>query len=185
MRARLLLMVIVAGTGGSIHAKSSARIEDMSWLSGCWSFAGKNGITEEHWLPPAGGAMLGLSRTIREDKMVQFEYLAIREVDGKLSYVATPSRQKETVFPLARHSPAELVFENPGHDFPQRVIYRKRPDGLAVRIEGVVDGNARSADFPFKRCPEDLPLTARPTPATALPTRQAPRESPSSSAARP
>jgi hypothetical protein len=157
MRARLLLTLVVATTGGPIHAQSTARIEDAAWLSGCWSFAGKDRFTEEHWLPPAGGAMLGLSRTIRGGKMVEFEFLALREIDGKLSYVAIPSRQKETVFPLARHSPTELVFENPNHDFPQRVIYRRLPDGIAVRIEGVVDGNSRSADFPFSRCVQGPP----------------------------
>jgi hypothetical protein len=158
MRSRLILTLIAAAIGSPIHAQSSAGIDDAAWLGGCWSFAGKNGFTEEHWLPPAGGAMLGLSRTIRGDKMVEFEYLAIRTIDGKLSYVATPSRQKETVFTLARHSPAELVFENPSHDFPQRVIYRKVPDGLAVRIEGIVDGKSRSADFPFRRCSKGPPL---------------------------
>jgi hypothetical protein len=157
MRTPFLLTLIVAATASPIHAQSPAGIGDVAWLSGCWSFAGKNGFTEEHWLPPAGGAMLGLSRTIRGDKMVEFEYLALREIDGKLAYVAIPSRQKETIFPLARHSPTELVFENPSHDFPQRVIYRKVPGGLAVRIEGVADGKSRSADFPFKRCPEGPP----------------------------
>jgi hypothetical protein len=158
MRARFLLALIVAATGSPIHAQSPAGIGDVAWLSGCWSFAGKNGFTEEHWLAPAGGSMLGLSRTIRGDKMVEFEYLAIREIDGKLSYVAIPSRQKETVFPLARHNSTELVFENLSHDFPQRVIYRKVPGGLAVRIEGVVEGKSRSADFPFRRCSEGPPL---------------------------
>jgi uncharacterized protein DUF6265 len=153
MRPPFLFSLIAAvATSAPSHAQSSAKIEDASWLAGCWSMARTDGSTEEHWLQPAGGAMLGLSRTIRDSKMTEYEYLAIREVDGKLAYVAIPSGQKETTFPLVRLSPAELVFENPRHDFPQRVIYRKVPDGIAARIEGVVGGKARSADFPFKRC---------------------------------
>jgi hypothetical protein len=46
----------------------------------------------------------------------------------------------------------EIVFENREHDFPQRIIYRLLPGfGLLGRIEGVVDGKARSADFPMQR----------------------------------
>jgi hypothetical protein len=46
----------------------------------------------------------------------------------------------------------EVVFENPEHDFPQRIIYRLIANGkLLGRIEGVVDGTERSADFPMTR----------------------------------
>lgn len=147
-----LALATVAATDRSPRAQSAARIEDMAWLAGCWSQTQANGRSEEHWLPPAGGAMLGLSRTIRDGRMTEFEFLSIREVDGKLSYVAIPSRQQETAFALARFAPTELVFENAAHDFPQRVIYRKVADGLAARIEGVVGGKSRSVDFPFERC---------------------------------
>jgi hypothetical protein len=51
-----------------------------------------------------------------------------------------------------KFSATELVFENPSHDFPQRVIYRKVPDGLLARIEGVINGKPRGEDYPFKRC---------------------------------
>jgi Domain of unknown function (DUF6265) len=153
MRARFgFFLLATAVTSGSSHAQSSPRVEDASWLAGCWSMRHADGSTQEHWLPPAGGAMLGLSRTIRGGKMTEHEYLAIREVDGKLTYVAIPSGQREAAFPLLRVSPNELVFENPSHDFPQRVIYRKLPDGMAARIEGVVGGKSRSRDFPFERC---------------------------------
>ena len=47
----------------------------------------------------------------------------------------------------------EVVFENPTHDFPQRIIYRKGADrSVTARIEGVIDGKARGVDFPFKPC---------------------------------
>ena len=45
------------------------------------------------------------------------------------AYVARPSGQPETTFPLVKASATELVFENPTHDFPQRILYRKASDG--------------------------------------------------------
>jgi hypothetical protein len=45
------------------------------------------------------------------------------------------------------------VFENPAHDFPQRIIYRRlSPDSLVARIEGPGPNNTtRGIDFPMRR----------------------------------
>ena len=46
----------------------------------------------------------------------------------------------------------KVVFENPEHDFPQRIIYQLDDDGnLAGRIEGLVNEAAHAADFPMIR----------------------------------
>ena len=48
-------------------------------------------------------------------------------------------------------SDREVIFENPDHDFPQRVIYRLISDeDLLGRIEGMIDGKERAVDFPLK-----------------------------------
>lgn len=135
-----------------LRADAPVDIEALSWLAGCWSMPHENGFTQEFWLPPAGGAMLGIGRTIRAGRMAEHEFLAIREVDGRLAYVARPSGQPQTVFPLVRQTAMELVFENPAHDFPRRIIYRRTPDGIAARIEGSANGKTRAVDFPFRRC---------------------------------
>ena len=46
----------------------------------------------------------------------------------------------------------KVIFENKEHDFPQRIIYRLDSDGdLLGRIEGILDGMDRAADFPMTR----------------------------------
>ena len=37
---------------------------------------------------------------------------------------------------LKQAGATRVVFENPGHDFPQRVIYERQGDVLNARIEG-------------------------------------------------
>jgi Domain of unknown function (DUF6265) len=104
-------------------------------------------------MKPSGGTMLGMSRTIRGGRTTEFEFLQIKEISGKLAYVAKPSGQAEATFPLKSMTEAEIVFENPAHDFPQRVVYRKGADGsVTARIEGTMNGKARGVDFPFRRC---------------------------------
>ncbi|MCB1009826.1 MAG: hypothetical protein KDB94_13155, partial [Acidobacteria bacterium] len=46
-------------------APPPARVEALAWLAGCWAPDGGESGSVEQWTAPAGGTMLGLSRTIR------------------------------------------------------------------------------------------------------------------------
>jgi hypothetical protein len=130
-------------------------INKLTFISGCWTLVRPNGTKiEELWLAPAGGAMIGMSRSVRDGKLREYEFMRILPAaDGKLQYVAIPSGQPEAAFPLKVMAENAVTFENPQHDFPQRILYRLvDKDTLVARIEGSVGGQARSADFPYKRC---------------------------------
>jgi hypothetical protein len=46
----------------------------------------------------------------------------------------------------------EYVFENPAHDFPQRIIYRRGSEGwLYATIEGKLKGEDRKVVYPYRR----------------------------------
>lgn len=128
-------------------------IGQLAWLAGCWASDGAEPGSEERWMPLAGGTMLGVSRTIRQGKTVAFEFMEIRHLpDGKLAFVAHPSGQDTTVFTALRASDSEVVFENPEHDFPQRVAYAKDGESkLRARIEGSEGGALRVIEFPMNR----------------------------------
>ena len=122
-------------------------------MKGCWSLNRDNRETTEHWLKPAGGTMLGISRTVANGKTVEFEFIQIRQDEkGDIFFIAKPSGQPEATFKMIKGSANEVIFENPRHDFPQRVIYRLQGDGsLLGRIEGVSKGKEKSVDFPMTR----------------------------------
>jgi len=61
--------------------------------------------------------------------------------------------QPATPFVLRSGKPGEAVFENPDHDFPQRVIYRRCDADLCARIEGTVGGQVRGMDWRYRRLP--------------------------------
>jgi Domain of unknown function (DUF6265) len=97
--------------------------------------------------------MLGLSRTVRGGKLKEYEFLALREVDGRLAYVAIPSRQRETAFALVRFKRnGAAVFENSAHDFPQRIIYLRTERGITAMIEGKLKGQMRSSQYVYTAC---------------------------------
>lgn len=128
----------------------------LEWLAGCWTGGSHGRRTDEQWMKPAGGTMLGMSRTVADGKTLEFEFLQLRQSGDTITYVAKPSNQPEALFTLVSAGPSSARFENPAHDFPQRIIYSRQPDGsLLARIEGSVNGKARASDFPMKRaiCP--------------------------------
>jgi hypothetical protein len=153
MRVRIAVVgALTFGVAFEVHAQAGP-IEQARWLAGCWELRSQNRLTVEMWMPPAGGLMLGASRTVVGGVAREFEHLRIRADGDKLAYIALPSGQKETAFPAKQVSDNELVFENLAHDFPQRIIYRKRgADSLVARIEGPGPNNtARGFDFPMRR----------------------------------
>lgn len=145
------LMVTICLT--SLAQTQKPAINDLSWLAGCWEANNNGREINEQWMKPAGGVMLGMGRTVANGKVREYEFLQVREdADGAIYYVAKPSGQPEASFKLIKLQNREAVFENPQHDFPQRIIYRLQPDGsLFARIEGTANGNPRGFDYPMKR----------------------------------
>lgn len=103
-------------------------------------------------MQPAGNMMLAVSQTVVNRKTAGYEFIRIvQEETGDIFFIAQPSGQAEARFKLVTASEREVRFENPEHDFPQRIIYRRDGDSLLGRIEGVREGKERAVDFPLKR----------------------------------
>ena len=129
-------------------------ISELGWISGDWQTAsGGRAQIEEHWTKPDGGSMIGMSRTVAGGRTVEFEYLRIEQRADAIYYVAHPkARCPGTDFKLTRLTAREAFFENPQHDFPKRIIYRKHADAsLMASIDGGEGTKAQS--YPF------LPVT--------------------------
>jgi CpeT protein len=127
-------------------------IAHAAWLAGSWQVQDGATVVDETWTPPRGDAMLGVSRTVEGGRLASFELVVLREtLAGGLVFTAHPSGQESGSFPAVTITDTLLVFENPAHDFPQRIGYRRTADGVTAWIEGTVDGQAKRAEFPYRR----------------------------------
>ena len=155
MKNKILLLTLAIC--GSAIAAEPVKIEQLGWFAGCWGFEREGKRYEEVWLPPVADGAIGMARTLKQGRSVNHEFTRIvTGKDGAISYVANPSRQTETIFPLLKLEGTRAVFENLSHDFPTRVIYHyTAPDKLDARIEGIIKGKPESEDYPFRRvkCP--------------------------------
>jgi Domain of unknown function (DUF6265) len=123
-----------------------------AWLGGCWELSARGRVTHEQWMAPRGGLMTGMSRTVVRDTAREYEYLRLQVQSGRVVYVAHPSGQQETTFPATMLTDTLLMFNNPSHDFPQQISYRKVSiDSIVARIEGPQGGQVRSINFPMRR----------------------------------
>lgn len=132
----------------------AADVSELAWMAGCWAAVGGESGSGEYWLMPAGGSMLAVNRTVRNGRTVAFEFLRIAETeDGSLVLTASPSGQETTEFALGSISDKRVIFENAGHDFPQRITYRLLRDGMLLgAIEGrTATGKRQQIEFPMKR----------------------------------
>ena len=121
----------------------------------------------EQWMSPAGASMMGVSRMVHQGKTVAFEFMRIaQDADGSIAFYAQPSGKPPTRFVAHRINDREVVFENPGHDFPQRVSYRlASPTQLEASIEGMRGGSPKRIDFPMTRVSCDsqlIPAASKP-----------------------
>lgn len=145
-----LVLCILLLCAASAHAQN--KLDQLAWLAGCWMQDGAEAGTTEQWMAPAGGTMVGMGRTVRAGKTVEFEFMRIHTApDGKLLFTALPSGQKEATFTELRIDDTGVVFENLAHDFPHRVIYRHLDNRLLASIEGMRKGAAKTISFPMRR----------------------------------
>jgi hypothetical protein len=135
-----------------LAGQNPVRIEQVGWLTGCWETISAQRTIEEHWLPPRGGTMLGMGRTVQDGRTIEYESIVIRIENGHLAYEAHPSGQPSAVFLANQMTDGRVVFENRAHDFPQRVGYERRgDDALLAWVEGTQSGRTRRIEFPYQR----------------------------------
>ena len=148
--ATLILLVCQASSSTRAAATGSASLSDLAWMVGSWQTDSSGRlISDEHWAPAAGGIMIGMSRTVAGDKLASFESLRIEQRGDSIFYVASvKGRCPATDFKLTRVTTQEAVFENPEHDFPKRIIYRKKS---ATEMTASIDAGegSRSQEYTF------------------------------------
>jgi hypothetical protein len=157
MRMTVLALFATMAVVRADGAPQGAGIQQLAWLQGCWETTSATRTVEEQWTSPRGRSMVGLSRTVRGGDLAAYELVVIRERDDRLVYIAHPSGQPAAEFLSTSLSEGRVVFENPAHDFPQRIGYRRQGPSLLAWIEGTTDGQERRVEFPYRRaaCPGD------------------------------
>ena len=144
MRRAMAAAILLLATGAAGAPAMPA------WMAGCWEQASGDRWTEECWMPPRGGIMLGAGRSGQGDVLKEWESTQISaSADGKLTYWGSPGGAARVPFAMVSQSPGEIVFANPAHDYPQRIRYWKDGEMLGAEIS-LADGT-KSVRWSYRR----------------------------------
>ena len=135
----------------SALAFGQASVASLDWMSGTWVARSERERVTETWLGPGNGLMVAANLTTRANGRKSFEFLRIAETGDGFSYFASPDGRPPVEFKLKEAGERRVVFENAGHDFPQRILYWRDGDALVARIEGVMKGQSRAMEWRFAK----------------------------------
>ena len=167
MRRIRIVLLIAATLVSPLNGSAKAEVENPSpaWMTGHWCADLGGDTVEELWLPPHGGFMVGLGRTRNPERTTGFEYLRIADSDGGQVYIAQPGGRPPTSFRRTAGGEHWIRFENPDHDFPQRIEYRRQEDALHAEVAGPGEnGEEAVISVDYSPCsPEALKNVSGPT----------------------
>jgi len=136
-RIFLLFMMFLLAVGG-VFAQKRQAASNAAFLEGLWQREGKEEF--EKWEKSEGVLFKGRGYRVKNGQEETTERLEIKNIGGKLVYLATVSDQNkgETVkFHATTANGTKLVFENRQHDFPKRIAYKKLSDTeIFVEVTG-------------------------------------------------
>ncbi len=127
------------------------RVESLAWMAGTWVHEDGPVRVAESWLGPGNGLMVAANLSTFPGCKRTFEFLRITDTDTGFSYYASPGGRAPVEFRMKETGEMRVVFENPEHDFPRRILYWREGDALFARIEGTLKGKDASEQWRFTR----------------------------------
>jgi hypothetical protein len=137
-KALAAVMAMVLSTGFSIVMPPAT---SLGWLSGYWVESRPDGVwAEEYWTRPRMDVMLGTGLSGKGLEVEGFEFMRIQ---GE-TFWGSPQGRAPVAFRLVERGPKSVAFENPEHDYPTRISYRRKGRLLIATISGPAGTNPQT-----------------------------------------
>ena len=132
----VVLAVLPSSPGAiaqEIEVPGCQSVEALTFMLGRWREETQGTVFEEQWTDLGDGTMKGHAESYKSDGTEHFqtEDMVIRPANGTLVYAADPDGDGTFIeFTLTSCEQGAVVFENPDHDFPKRLAYRRDEEGM-------------------------------------------------------
>ena len=136
--------------------KKFDKLEKMNWLLGNWENEMPEGVLTETWTKENDSTFSGTTYfIINKEDTVHSEAIILKQLNDELFYRPTVKGQNndEPVdFKLSSESENSFSFENPKHDYPQKIVYKKvNETNMVASISGMQQGKQSSESYPMKK----------------------------------
>lgn len=133
MNATAVVLGLALAASGPVRAQTACGdLDSLAWMVGDWRGSAAGTVFSERWGWTEQGELAGSAESASEDgsEVYQRERMSLRMVNGVPVYAADPRMDGNPVeFILVGCDERSAVFENPDHDFPQRLAYRRNDEG--------------------------------------------------------
>ncbi len=128
-------------------------ISDFAWLEGKWEGTSKEMSFYEEWSSINGNSMTGKGGAISGSDTVFSESIKIEQRGEEVFYIPSVKENIGAVdFKFTGYKNDSIVFENPAHDFPQRIVYFRLPNNkLYACIDGLNAGKYERIEFSYQK----------------------------------
>lgn len=159
----MLLLTCIFLKNTDSHAQENIQdpvsiMQNAHWLLGEWQHETARGLSVEIWTRIADTVFSARSFRVTGADTVLLETVVLKKEGTDIYYIPTVNGQNDDLpvrFRLTLASANELLFENPSHDFPQKIRYRlEAKDTIMAEISGLLNGQERTRRFPMVRKPE-------------------------------
>ena len=152
----LIAVVFISGCASTHTATDrDPSLSSIEWLLGNWENVSPKRTLCEQWKKIDDSTFAGQSFVVKNSDTTYLESIRLQKRAGIISYNPTVPDQNEgkTIqFNLTAVDRESFTFENPRHDFPQKLVYMHKEDGsLHAHLEGVEEGKEKIEDFYMKR----------------------------------
>jgi hypothetical protein len=151
--ATILLPLLTSASAPSPSDREPPPLTALAFMAGCWRGPSGDGTTiEEYYTAPAENLMLGVSRYTKGGRVINYEFSTLAREGTEIVLTPRPSGQEPAPFRLTRLDSAGATWENPTHDFPTLIAYRRGSgDSLIARIEGPGRDGQRAMEWRMGR----------------------------------
>lgn len=151
----LLVITVVSCKKSGSDANEKDKIKAAHWLLGKWEYKTPEGNLSETWKKVDDSTYNGQSYFIKAKDTIHFETITLQQKGEELTYTAIIKGQnndKPVPFKLTQSTEKEMVFENPKHDYPQKITYKNvSKDNLIAIISGIQSGKPAKEQYAMKK----------------------------------
>jgi len=126
-----------------------------TWLLGSWENSSAEGNLVEHWHKVNDSVFHGESYFIAGKDTLFAETVVLDDIDGNIGYTVTvpgQNEEKPVRFGMTSITGKEIIFQNPAHDYPDKIRYtHPTEDSLVAFIYGKKDGKPATEVFKMKK----------------------------------
>lgn len=139
----------------TVAKKEYNLLKKASWFIGNWENVSKEMTMKEIWNKKSDSSYAAISYVMIAKDTVFYEKVDLVQRNDSLFYIVSvreQNKEEPVSFYLTKATDSQLLFENPKHDFPNKIAYTKiANDSIIAEIFGTRRGKAASEIFPMQR----------------------------------